>query len=380
MRKKFKKLNIVGVIIIITLVAMQFYYILVVCMKTEPATEATETNEDAAVYSLSQFKEVMSTFDDFHEVAERNHLEDEEEYGTFIIPGLKATKTILGHTGELAMCTSMTPQGLAVTDKYLLVSAYCHTHEHNSVIYVIDKLSHKFVKTVVLPDRPHAGGLAYDSDHGIVWVSGRRNKVAYANSYNLKDIESYSFENGNKPLLYDQKVPLIQFPRNSFMTYKDGCLYAGYFDMDDDGVLYKYVLNEDGILDLEVAHTTKDSVLFSSDGKQYLPFDFAKMPSLIQAISFMGEDYMLVTESYGVMQSRLRVFYKSAEKGNGYYFSDADAVTSYILPAKLEYAVSADGKIYLLFEAAAYEYRVRPGYCADRILTFDIDDDITKIE
>ena len=32
-----------------------------------------------------------------------------------------------------AVCTTMTPQGLAVTEDYVFVSAYCHAKKHNSV-------------------------------------------------------------------------------------------------------------------------------------------------------------------------------------------------------------------------------------------------------
>lgn len=34
---------------------------------------------------------------------------------------------------------SMTPQGLTVAGKYLLISAYDSTHNHRSVIYCLDK-------------------------------------------------------------------------------------------------------------------------------------------------------------------------------------------------------------------------------------------------
>lgn len=54
--------------------------------------------------------------------------EKRKEYGTYIIPGLRYTRTFLNAEGtKQAVCTSMTPQGLAVTDEYVLVSAYCHT-------------------------------------------------------------------------------------------------------------------------------------------------------------------------------------------------------------------------------------------------------------
>ncbi len=87
-----------------------------------------------------------------------------------------------------AMCTSMTPQGLAVTEDYVLVSAYCSTQKHNSVIYVIDKEKHNFFKEVILPGQPHVGGLAYDSEHKVLWYSSNikrdRTGSQYKDGYN----------------------------------------------------------------------------------------------------------------------------------------------------------------------------------------------------
>ena len=83
---------------------------------------------------------------------------NEKEYGTYIIPGLKYTRTFLSAQGsKKAVCTSMTPQGLAITPEYVLISAYCHTGKHNSVIYVINKETHRFIKEVVLPGTAPCG-------------------------------------------------------------------------------------------------------------------------------------------------------------------------------------------------------------------------------
>lgn len=59
----------------------------------------------------------------------------------------------------------MTPQGMTLTENYLLISAYCYDHRHHSVIYVLDRQTGIHLKTIPLPDLPHAGGLAYDPIH-----------------------------------------------------------------------------------------------------------------------------------------------------------------------------------------------------------------------
>ena len=95
-------------------------------------------------------------------------------YGTYVVPGLKSTRTLkVKGDGEAEVCTSMTPQGLAITEDYILVSAYCKTKAHDSVIYVIDKESRRFVKEIVLNTKAHVGGMAYDTMNQILWVTGQ---------------------------------------------------------------------------------------------------------------------------------------------------------------------------------------------------------------
>ena len=50
--------------------------------------------------------------------------EVDNDYGTYVVPGLKSTRTLkVKGDGEAEVCTSMTPQGLAFTEDYILVSA-----------------------------------------------------------------------------------------------------------------------------------------------------------------------------------------------------------------------------------------------------------------
>lgn len=362
-----KKSSLIGVLVIILLIAAYFLYVFVYRMNFEPSTTLTETNTDPAVYSLDELKNVLDEFPDIYSTEQKEKLEAEEQFGTYVIPGLLATKTLSADTREVDMCTSMTPQGMAITDKYILVTAYCHTHKHNSVIYMIDKETHEFIKEVVLPGQPHAGGFAYDSDHDIVWVSGKKGGVSYANAYNLSDMESYSLDRKQSALSFDQEVPLDQVRNNSYMTYRNNAIYVGCFDLTRTGELFKFALDDQGQV---VSGVLEEG---EQDEDEILPIDYVTMPSKVQGISFFNEKYLLVSESYGMMESRLQIFENTSAQSIDFEFSDENAAASYDLPDKLEYACAADGKIYMLFEAASYAYRIRPMYNVDRILTFDID-------
>ena len=72
-------------------------------------------------------------------------------------------------------------RGITASEDCLFISAYCHAHKHNSVIWVLDKASGEFVKEIVLEGRPHVGSLAYDGDHGNLWICAQENGLAMSN-------------------------------------------------------------------------------------------------------------------------------------------------------------------------------------------------------
>ena len=191
MKRSFRNFILKILAVVFVLAMCYFLYAFVYRARTELPAKAVVTNRGAAVYTLRGQMQMLSQKEAFSYFAFDGR-EKEKEYGTYVIPGLKNTRTLLTEKGATqAMCTSMTPQGLAVTEDYVLVSAYCSTYKHNSVIYVIDKETHNFIKEVVLPGQPHAGGLAYDPDHKILWYSSNINGIAQAVSIKMDIIEAY---------------------------------------------------------------------------------------------------------------------------------------------------------------------------------------------
>ena len=180
MKRSFR--NFILKILAVVFCAGYVLFFICVCLQSQDraACKGGGDEQGAAVYTLRGQMQMLSQKEAFSYFAFDGR-EKEKEYGTYVIPGLKNTRTLLTEKGATqAMCTSMTPQGLAVTEDYVLVSAYCSTYKHNSVIYVIDKETHNFIKEVVLPGQPHAGGLAYDPDHKILWYSSNINGIAQA--------------------------------------------------------------------------------------------------------------------------------------------------------------------------------------------------------
>ena len=160
-KKKKKSKKHLRLLIFLTLLIIAgssyFYYAVIYRGKYEPEPVETSTSTEP-LYSLKSRRDWLSLTPKL-KAAAFNGRAAEIDYGTYIIPGLTATQTqIFGQKNSSDICTSMTPQGLAVTEDYLLVSAYCHSGTHNSVIYVIDKKEHTFIKELVLRNKSHVGG------------------------------------------------------------------------------------------------------------------------------------------------------------------------------------------------------------------------------
>lgn len=361
MKKRVRIFVLKILLIFVVLTASFLVYAFVYRAKTEPPAKHHVTNRSAAVYTLQGQIQMLSLKEELVAFA----FEDrklEKEYGTYVIPGLKTTKTLLTAEGTTpATCTSMTPQGLAVTDKYVLISAYCHTEKHNSVIYVMDKETHWFVKEVILPGRPHVGGLAYDPEHEMLWYSSNEEGIAQANSITMDNIEAYDYEDGHRPIAVNQICSLYGIVRDSFMTFYEGCLYVGCFNEYTDSVIARYAVDEEGNLVNRLDET------LGMDFEMAVPLDYSTISEQAQGMAFY-KDKLLLSHSYGILPSRV-VFYQQSDKR---LYVNENSAKSYRLPERLEQIVVEGDDLYVLFESAAYAYRTSSTNIVDRVLKLSL--------
>ena len=286
------------------------------------------------------------------------HKKEKYNYNLIPIPGLSYTDTVTkdDHLRK-ETCTSMTPQGLVVTDKYIYVSAYCYTHEHNSVIYQIDKKTNKFIKTIILPDTSHVGGLAYDDTNHILWIATKKYNTSKDDT-NLSTvscitqdvIDNYDFEIQKQPIRYN-KTYQTAFTNTSFMTYHDGYLYTGLFTKDENnpGITAKIKILEDGLtIDTE-------------------PMSYYYIPNYVQSIAFT-EDKIIIVKSYSYKTSTILV-YKNDEKTID--FKNTKPLKEITTYPMLEQIYPYDNRLYMIYESSAYAYRYTPGIKIDHIVNIN---------
>lgn len=348
-------------IMVLVIVGSYLAYAFIYRGRNEPPTKRKTTNQEAAYYTLRGQIQMLSQKEELMAFAFEDR-KKEREYGTYIIPGLKATQTLLTSEGDMpAMCTTMTPQGLAVTEDYVFVSAYCHAKKHNSVIYMINKESHRFIKEIILPGQPHVGGLAYDSEHRILWYSSNTQELAQAVSLTMESIENYDYDAGRHPIATNQVASLYGIVRDSFMTFYDGCLYVGCFTKYTDSAIARYAVDDQGNLII-----TMDEGLGMNFGMA-VPLDYSTISEQAQGMTFYN-DKLLLSHSFGILPSRV-VFYEKSDKR---LYVDENSAVSYRFPERIEQIFVDGDDLYVLFESAAYAYSSASVNIVDRVLKLSL--------
>lgn len=366
-------------------------YIRVYRTTNEPDTRLTYTSRSPIYFGLSHTKLILKNYPDIFPIEILEQLGQEPNFGTYIIPGLRATKTIHKESRQIDMCTSMTPQGLAVTKDYVLISAYCHTHVHKSVIYMIDKHKRSFIKEVILPNQTHAGGLAYDPETQLLWVSDYIGQP-HANAYLISRMEQYHLDEEKRPLYYDRWEPLEGLERNSFMTYYEDHLYAGYFALSGNSIINKYSIDAENFLSYvpdeeeapdeneaeNEAETEDETETKNEDETMENPLNnvawtqsWSDFLPQVQGMAIC-DDTLLISQSYGYSSSKLHVYELPESEDPDYRLDTKHRIRSYTLPNRMEQICVSDGKLYLLFESGAYAYRGFPYDIIDRVITVDL--------
>lgn len=349
-----------------------FFYIFVYRGINEPITKRNETSMEASVHSLKQTKKILKQYDEFFTEEVTETLSAEKNFGTYLIPGLESAQTVRSDTKKKDICTSMTPQGMDVTDDYIFVSAYCHTKRHNSVIYMMDGKTGEFIKEIILPNRTHAGGLAYDNINRVLWVTDMKDGKAAVSLYTLEAMENYDYEKTKKPLPFLNTHILDGLTRNSFMAFRGGNLYAGYFSMSGTSVINRYSVNfeKNKLHQDEYEELNEERKTFS---KVAMDQKWADILSQVQGLEVFG-NYLFLSQSYGYSDSRLRIYEREAIEKEKYSLKTKEELKSYRLPTRMEQICVHGGKLYMLFESGAYAYRGIPVKCIDRIISVNLND------
>lgn len=354
MSKTKKTILIILAVILVVAIGYCVYFFGILSV-WEPKTSLKETNTNPVIYdTLTDMKKQMGDKYPYSLRIEQEwygYTDEQMDETLLAVPGMEATKTKTAK-GKVAMCTSMTPQGIVACDEGIFISAYCHTHKHNSVIYYVD-WNGKLISTITLETKSHVGGLAYDDVNKVLWVSEKKDKKAALGGLNISSIKAYN-DKTDKPIKYDQFVKLQGIRAASYITYYNGAVWVGLFNAKDKGKLMEFQIAAGGILDGKADFTMK------TDEK-------------IQGL-YICDDYTVMSKSYGPFDSKLLIFVAddSADAIKDVVAGEESALMVMDNPPKLEQIGTIANRMYFLFESSAFCYRQRGSANIDRVTAYNL--------
>lgn len=282
----------------------------------------------------------------------------------FVVPGLRTTAAYNLKTRRFERTSQMTPQGVTIADKYLLITAYDAKHRHNSVIYVLDKRTGRYLKTLQLPGRPHLGGITYDAKGHNIWVTGSFGHASALMSLSLKTIEQYHL--GQRTLItYNHQIVIPSIERASAVTCYDDQLFVGFFNLQRRGKAAAYTIARRGKYRNTITNKEVKSVsgtLAWSD-----PNGSTSMDKQIQGIAIY-QNQIFLSQSYGSQSSKLYVFPITAL--NSLDERNAELVVE--MPPYLEQITAYRGQLICVFESGAKQYARPHMMVMDRTLSVNI--------
>jgi hypothetical protein len=269
---------------------------------------------------------------------------------SYIIPGLITTN--VGGFASKDMC----PQGLTFAGKYLLMSAYDIKAEENSVIYVMDKATKELLTTLILPSKPHAGGLCYDGFN--VWVTDG-SKVS---SILYSDIAAAA--SSGMPYVYVNYNTVNPLGiTTSFAAYYDNKLWVGTYNELQTTKMYSYTISN-----------KKTSPVLTKT-------DTIIMPTRVQGIAFTSVGTLILSRScqlyYGLRgyMRQIDIYRPDYSKTVDGVIQLGNLVSSVSMPSMNEGIAISGNYLYVTFESGAFE---KSTYKMDRISAFKLSDLVRK--
>jgi hypothetical protein len=263
---------------------------------------------------------------------------------SYAIPGLITTN--VGGFSSTRMC----PQGLAFAEDYLLMTAYDIASEENSVIYVMDKTTKELLITLILPSKPHVGGITYDGVN--VWITnGSR-----VSSISFSEIDAAA--QIREPYYYiNYKSTCVLGIVTSYVTYYDNKLWVGSYNELQSTYMYSYVISDK---DIAPALTKAETI---------------DMPTRVQGVAFTSKGTMILSRSCQLYKG-LRGYMRQLDTYKPAFSIAVDGIipignliNSVSMPSMNE-GIAIDGDyLYVTFESGAFD---ASSYKMDRICAFNL--------
>ena len=200
-----------------------------------------------------------------------------------------------------------TIQSITSIEGKILISAY--RKGFNSRVYIFDLVTSKYEGMIVLDNRAHVGGISYDEDNQILFITGSNGEI---NSYDYKAIKELSDKYDGEYVInfndnidkFGEEQLTIKIKNNinvkkidenaeaSTIYYYNDRLYVGTFNPTNNGYLHSYKVLYD--------EEKREIRIVDEHTKKY------RIGARIQGIGLTnidGVEYLVCTQSLGVTKS-----------------------------------------------------------------------------
>ncbi|MCD7796921.1 MAG: hypothetical protein LUG95_04765 [Clostridiales bacterium] len=229
-------------------------------------------------------------------------------------------------------------------DQFTLITAYDGDKLASSIIYVLD-YNKNLVKTLILPDKYHVGGIAYDSVNKVILITKASKRTVGVLSYD--NFTNYlSFKSDFIKISYTVSEASVdtKIAGASGVTYRNEKVYLSYFGSGSSSVAYCYT-------------PTYDSVNKTYNLTYQYKFSLPDYTQGITISSYKGKLRLFVSVSYGGSESK-NVYCSYLYS---YIFDETDGSKTFdnilTCPPMLQQTYVKGGKIYCLFESASALYK-----------------------
>ena len=268
---------------------------------------------------------------------------------SFPIPGMEKTY----YDGTII--TTMVPQAITYVDGYFLISAYDSDKNVNSVIYLISE-EDGFLRTIILPNDAHVGGLAYDGKN--IWVSGKNNTI---HTFKAEVITEALAQAEESFFLteYSQDYQVENTP--SFLSYYNDVIYVGTFTVSDPSLISAYQIQEKANIPIiskvyEIVIPNRSQGAFFTDAGLLISRSYSRNNTTPNYISQL--EYYQINIPSDLNQSPFEI---------------GEPKKVLILPPMAEGTILVDDCFYVVFESCATVYQDAT-HLTDRVVAFLIED------
>jgi hypothetical protein len=226
--------------------------------------------------------------------------------------------------------SSQCPQGICLTDKFLLLTSYSEEDEELGELFVFDRDTGSYLVTLGMNPESHLGGVTFDGEN--IWVCNSSSNTIERISYDFVVLMAEQ----NQGEVVDASTMVDTFAVEntpSCITYYDDRLWIATHTIRGKAALVAYHYNQ------------LQNELISLN--QY------QIPSKVQGIAFDDLGRVYVSTSYGRASSSYLKVYSSLFAMSG---DPNNPQLNLEMPPESEEIAIWNRKMYILFESAAEKY------------------------